>query len=155
MLRTGTVGEIRSGRLTRAHGHVVLAMRLHPRGMARALRDEFIAALAPERALLDDFHAARAASGDHDGAFDDVDYLRRFALSVEAVSHLARLAALARDRDVFLVCQCDAEQRCHRDLLLLAAHAWFGTEVAPPRHDYAAFAARLGAGHLARQDGHA
>ena len=63
----------------------------------------------------------------------------------EAVSHLARLAALARTQDVYLVCQCEKSLRCHRDMRLLAAHAWFGAEIAPPLHDYAAFTARLGA----------
>jgi hypothetical protein len=59
MLKKGCIDDLRSGELTRAAGHIVVAMCHYPRGLSKKLIDEYLKALAPDKKLLDDFHAER------------------------------------------------------------------------------------------------
>src|SRR5438046_1340610 len=125
MLKKGCIADLKSGALTKANGYIVVPMCHYPRGLARKSIDEYVKALAPEKKLLDDFHAERERlGGNHNAAFLSCDYQRRFTLSSEGISALERLAELSRTRDVFLVCQCALDQRCHRELLLIMARKW-------------------------------
>src|SRR5438552_9104936 len=119
MLKKGSVAQLRYGELSREDGHIVLPMCHYPRGLKKTLIDEYIKALAPSQALLDDFHAERERmGGNHNAAFLSCRYQERFTLEAPGVAALQRLAELARGGDVFLVCQCALDQRCHRELLL-------------------------------------
>jgi uncharacterized protein YeaO (DUF488 family) len=145
MLRKGTVADLFSGALTRAQGHIVVAMCLYPRGLSKAKRDEYCKALAPDRNLLDAFHAERERlHGDHNAAFLTCGYQRRFTLSVNGVAELKRLAELSAARDVYLVCQCEAGQRCHRELLLILAKRWWQAQTELRTFSYPEFEKRIG-----------
>ena len=59
MLKKGCVDDLKSGALSRSDGVIVLPMCHYPRGMSKARVDEYVKALGPSKALLDDFHAER------------------------------------------------------------------------------------------------
>jgi len=147
MLQQAAVQELFDGYITRASGHIVVAMRRHPRGLSKELRDEYLKDLAPAPDLFKDFLAAkRKLKGDHNYAFHTAGYERRFALTAEAIASLRRLAERSRTQDVFLICQCDERERCHRELLLLLARKWWDVETAPLRFEYPAFETRIRSG---------
>jgi uncharacterized protein YeaO (DUF488 family) len=127
MLKQASVADLKSGAVTRRDGHVVIVMRFYPRGLSRELRDEYLRSLAPEVALFRDFKARERAHGDHDRAFREVDYERRFTLGEEGLRDLRRLHEMSRERDVYLVCQCQVGQSCHRELLLRIARERFAS----------------------------
>lgn len=145
MLHQATVGDLRSSALTRAMGHIAVTMRSYPRGLRKELRDEYIAALSPERALFKDFYHFKREllGGDHNAAFHATRYQARFNLTAQAVAHLERLARMSGTRDVYLVCQCERAQRCHRELLLILAKKWFAAETGPLFNAYPEFVARI------------
>lgn len=144
MLKKGTVAQVRSGELTREMGHIVLPMCRYPRGLKKLLIDEYVKALAPIQELLDEFHAERERlDGNHNAAFLSCHYQQKFSIPHSGVEALQRLVELARDKDVFLVCQCDLDQRCHRELLLLCAKRWWHTPTELRKFSYPLFEARL------------
>lgn len=145
MLRQASVPDLTAGRVSRKDGLVVIAMRTYPRNVTKTARDEYLIDLSPEPELFRDFRAAFERTRDHEGAFADVDYEGRFTLSSSGMIELERLAKASHDRDVFLVCQCAVGERCHRELLLLAARAAFDAPAEQPRNAYPAFAKRLAA----------
>jgi uncharacterized protein YeaO (DUF488 family) len=145
MLRRASTADLTTGRISRADGYVVVVMRFYPRFLAKDRRDEYLRTLAPEATLFAEFKREDRRLGDHDGAFAAVDYEGRFWLAAAGRQDLARLVELASTRDVYLVCQCETEQRCHGDLLLLMAHSLFGAELPSMRQSYPVFCERLAA----------
>jgi len=92
-------------------GYRVLATRYWPRGVPRAAADEYVRALAPSEELLRSFK---------DGRIDWWAFRKRYLDEMkagEAQAELRRLAALAANRPVALLCVCKEESRCHRSLL--------------------------------------
>ena len=93
-------------------GHRLLVMHYWPRGIRKALVDEWQRALAPSRDLLGDLRS---------GAIDSPEYRRRYTL--EMASQPASAAAIEAVREraaretVTLMCWCHDEDRCHRTLL--------------------------------------
>jgi uncharacterized protein YeaO (DUF488 family) len=144
MLRKGTVDELKSGAISREAGHICVCMCHYPRGVAKALMDEYLKPLAPSAKLLKEFHDAREKLGNHNAAFQSIRYDEKFSLTAEAVEHLRRLSELSKEKDVFLVCQCGQDQRCHRELLLIAAKRWFGAKTELRKFSYPGFERRLG-----------
>ena len=126
MLKKGCVDDLRSGALTRSHGTIILPMCHYPRGLSKTHVDEYVKALGPDKKLLDDFHAQRdKLAGNHNAAFLASHYQDRFTLDSKGIDELRRLSELSSDRDVYLVCQCNLDQRCHRELLLIMAKKWW------------------------------
>ena len=141
MIRRMSVGALR--RTAEKPGYVVVVMRHYPRGLARETRDEYLADLAPESELFREFKERDRDSGDHDGAFDAVSYEKRFWLTSTGRSDLQRLASLSTTSDVTLVCQCDLEQKCHADLLMIMAKRMFGATADVDERRYPIFVARV------------
>ncbi len=146
MLKKGCVDELKSGALTKARGrHIVLPMCHYPRGLPKKLIDEYVKVLAPEKKLLDDFHAERERKdGNHNAAFLSCHYQKRFTLAPEGIAELQRLAELSGEEDVYLVCQCQMDQRCHRELLLIMAKKWWAAKTELRKFSYPEFEKRLG-----------
>ena len=136
MLKQGSVGDIKSGRLSRSDGYLVVAMRFYPRFLRKELRDEFIADLAPQKELLHDFNAAAKQLGNHNDSFAEVDYENRLELSPKAFSELKRLADLSKTKDVYILCVCKPGDRCHREILMLIANKLYGTKIDRVFHAY-------------------
>lgn len=143
MLYRASTKDVKDGRVNRRYGYIAVVMQHYPRFLAKDLMDEYVHALAPDRKLFSDFKAKDRELKNHDLAFDTVDYEARFELSAEGMGHLERLSALAIDRDVFLVCQCQSLERCHGDLLLLQARTFFNAKIQRPRLRYPTFETRL------------
>ena len=140
MLRTATVQDLTGSRVSREQGYVVVVMRRYPRGVKKLLMDKYATSLAPDEALLTDFlETRRSLAGSHNAAFEAVQYEERLHLSAEGLEDLAQLSEMSRVQDVFLVCQCRRDQRCHRDLLLLLAQARHGAEIEKLRFAYPRF----------------
>lgn len=145
MLKKGCIPDLKSGALTKSAGHIVVPMCHYPRGLAKKFIDEYVKALAPDKELLTDFHAERERlGGNHNAAFLSCHYQDRFVLSPEGIAELQRLAELSRERDVYLVCQCALDQRCHRELLLIMAKKWWRAPTELRTFSYPQFEARLG-----------
>lgn len=145
MLKKGCVAQLRSGELSRADGHIVLPMCRYPRGLKKDLIDEYVKALAPGANLLDAFHAERERlGGNHNAAFLSCDYQSRFSLDETALQALRHFAEMARERDIYFVCQCELNERCHRELLLICAKRWWQAPTELRAFSYPVFEARIG-----------
>lgn len=139
MLKQASIAQIKNKELPRHNSHLVVTMRFYPRFLKKELRDEFIAELAPDRDLLKEFNAAQKRLNDHNSAFADVDYNRRFELSQSAWQHLQRLAELSHSKDVYLACICAMGERCHREILLVLSARLYGCRIGDVFHDYPEF----------------
>lgn len=136
MLYRASVEDVKSGRADRRKGYLVVAMRFYPRYVTRELIDEYCPELAPAPELFAEFKAEERASGDHDGAFERVEYEKRFAVSDAGIAKLGELSELAKTKSVFIICQCRATQKCHVDLLLLLAKQRFDASISRLRAKY-------------------
>jgi uncharacterized protein YeaO (DUF488 family) len=145
MLQQATISQYKQAELSRANSHLVVTMRHYPRFLRRELRDEFLCDLSPETQLLAEFNAAQKRLADHNSAFAEVEYEKRFQLSARALEHLKRLAQMSANKDVYLACICRMGERCHREMLLLAATELFGCRIGPTFHSYPDFMARVDA----------
>ena len=141
-IRQASVSDLRKGNITRENAYVVVAMCFHPRGLSADLRDEYRADLAPDRELFKDFKAFEKTLG-HAAAFRQCEYERRFTLGATARVCLGELAVMSRQRDVYLVCQCELGMRCHREMLMLTARILFGAETDDLFHEYPLYLERL------------
>jgi uncharacterized protein YeaO (DUF488 family) len=144
MLRQASVHEIKAGKIKDKDAHVVIAMHSFPRGVSKELFDEYVASLSPGPALFKDFYAhKRDKKEPHNDAFVSCNYERRFGVPAQGLGELKRLAALSATKDIYLVCQCKPDERCHRELLLMMAREWYGAKTEPLRFEYKLFAKRL------------
>jgi len=143
MLRKGTVAQLKSGELTREQAYLAVVMRHYPRGIAKELIDEYCSELSPPAALLKEFLATRKKLGPHNTAFQACGYERKFTLTHAAIDELRRLSELSAQRDVVLICQCALNERCHRELLLIAARRWFSARTELRAFSYPGWEARL------------
>lgn len=143
MLLRAPVQALKAGQVSKRAGHIVIAMRHYPRYTPKDLSHEYVRALAPSEELFSAFQALDRKYKDHNRAFLEVDYERRFRLEGAGERELERLAALARSKDVYLICQCTYEERCHGDLLLLTARARYGAFVGAIPFEYSVFASGL------------
>ena len=143
MLYRFAVNELKAGALQRRYGYSVVVMQYYPRFVKKELVDEYLRTLAPDKELFTEFKALDRKFGDHDLAFEKVRYEERFSLSAAGVDDLKRLSALSLTQDVYLFCQCRATERCHADLLLLAARLWFRAPIQWIRVKYPRYEARL------------
>jgi uncharacterized protein YeaO (DUF488 family) len=130
MLRQATVKDISNRRITRRHGRIVVVTHYYPRYLKRPLIDEYEKRLAPTRELLEEFKSKEEAIGDHDQAFELVDYEKQFILSAGGLSELQRLAEEARGSEIYLVCHCSVGARCHREILMVLARDLYGAPIA-------------------------
>ncbi len=143
MLYRYPVKEVKSGALKKRYGYAVVVMQFYPRFLTKDLIDEYLRSLAPERTLFADFKKLDRELKNHDQAFADVHYEQRFSLSAQGREDLMRLSVLAAERDVYLLCQCKVTERCHADLLLMAARHLHGAGTQTLRHRYPIFEERL------------
>lgn len=142
MLKQASISEIRSGKISRKDGYLVAAMCFYPRGLKKELLDEYRAHLAPDRKLFKDWKEVEQKSG-HEAAFTETSYEERFTLAPDALESLRRLTDISLTRDVYIACQCEPGERCHREIVLLVAEHKFGAKIAPIHHEYPVFLKRL------------
>ena len=143
MLKQARVEDVANRRITRLHGLIVVVTHYYPRFLKRMMIDEYIKALAPTRELLTEFKDAEEKVGDHDLAFDSVNYESKFWLEASGFSELKRIAEEAKTRDVYLVCHCKVGQRCHREILMVMAHVLYQAPIAKLAFSWEGFRSRL------------
>lgn len=114
----------------------------YPRGLAKSARHEFSSKLAPDRKLLKDFKKAEKEVG-HNQAFAESNYEERFTLTTEAYAELERYSEISKERNVYLLCQCEIKDKCHREILLLTAQKLYGAEIDKVFHEYPVALGRL------------
>lgn len=142
MLRQASLAQIRSGQLSRRQGYLVACMAYYPRGLAKDRLDEYRANLAPDRELLTEWKEIERRDG-HEAAFKDSRYEERFTLEPDALESLRRLTDIAQKRDVYLTCQCEMGERCHREMLLLLARKKFAAEIGEVFNPYPQWLSRI------------
>jgi uncharacterized protein YeaO (DUF488 family) len=142
MLRQESINSVRAGILTKKQGYLVAGMCYYPRGLRKELIDEYNAALAPDRELFGDWKDVERMKG-HDAAFTATHYEERFQISAKALEDLRLLTEFSKTSDVFLLCQCEKGERCHREMLMLLANAKFGAEIDSVFHSYPKFIRRF------------
>ncbi len=92
-------------------GRRVLTTQYWPRGIPRTAVDEYVRKLGPSRELL---HAFKR--GETDWSAYTTLYLEEMQ-NQEAKTEIRRLAQLAQDETITLLCMCKDERICHRTLL--------------------------------------
>jgi uncharacterized protein YeaO (DUF488 family) len=130
--------------VTKRHGRIYVVTRYYPRFLKKNLIDAYYGVLAPTKELLAEFKEREdAMDGDHDGAFEAVDYESKFTLPEEGLARLREIAAESEQTTVYFVCHCAIGQYCHREILMLLAHELFGAKIATLTHPYEKFRERL------------
>ena len=148
MMKQARVEDIANRRITRLHGYIVVITHFYPRFLKRNLLHEYIKELGPVRPLLKEFKDMEVSLSDHDEAFEKIDYESKFTITEGGWAELRRLVELSSARDVYLVCHCSLGQRCHRELILLAAHRVLGASIVKLSHSYPVFSERFAKGAL-------
>ncbi|HEY3324604.1 MAG TPA: DUF488 family protein [Planctomycetota bacterium] len=143
MLKFGTLEELRNGDISRENGYVVVTMHRYPRGVRKNLMDEYQSRLAPDDQLLKDFLVEKRRLDNHNAAFAACHYEERFHLSPDALDELRRLSELSAKQDVYVICQCARNERCHRELLMILARTHFHARTQPRTFSYPKFEKRL------------
>jgi uncharacterized protein YeaO (DUF488 family) len=143
MLKQASVSDLITGRVSREKAYVVITMRRYPRFVNRMLRDEYLSSMSPDWKLFEDWISAKRRYNAHDGAFGKVRFEERFDVNDEGLEHLARLCAMAAEKDVYLVCQCHSGLRCHREFVLILARRLFKANAEKPKNKYPIFEKRI------------
>lgn len=128
MLKQGTVTQVRRQELPRHKSHIVLAMRRYPRGIRKEWVDAYAPSLSPEIGLFTEFRKFKEQYA-HNEAFKKTQFALRFRLDPLGFSQLKTLSDRSRSEDVYLICQCEMGQFCHRELLLLMAEDHFDVPI--------------------------
>lgn len=92
-------------------GRRILITRYWPRGVPKTATDEYNTKLAPPKELVQAFKHEKMR-WDH--------YVDRFLSQMAeepAQSEIERLAKVAADGPITLMCMCEDERRCHRSLV--------------------------------------
>ncbi|MGK5085420.1 hypothetical protein WDW37_19200 [Bdellovibrionota bacterium FG-1] len=143
MLDRASIAEVKTEKVSKSHGYLVVAMRLYPRFLPKILIDEYANSLSPDAALFGRYREFKKHSGHQNQAFQLAGYEQDFALSKEGMTHLARLASASDGQNVFLICQCDRSEFCHVDLMLLIAEKHFKARIGKLPYDYPDFRKRF------------
>lgn len=142
MLKQASVSQVRKQELTKNDGYLVIAMRFYPRGLKKELWDEYRSELAPQAELFKEWKEFEAEFG-HEAAFEKSDYESRFELSRRSLAYLEELSKMSQEKNVYLICQCDLGERCHREMLLLMAQKLFHAQTDSLSHSYPVFEKRI------------
>ena len=143
MIDRVSVAEVKTGRISKSDGYLVVAMRLYPRFLPKGLVNEYAKNLSPDVALFGRYREFKKQSGKQNQAFQLAGYEQNFALSKEGMSDLARLSITSRNQNVHLICQCDRQEYCHVDLMLMIAESHFSASIGKPPYHYPEFRERL------------
>ena len=147
MFKQASVNEIRAGQIRRPEHYVAVCMAHYPRGLKKELMDEYRVNLAPDRQLFSEWKDFEEKFG-HEEAFVRSNYENRFIISPQGFESLRRLLDVSHKKDVYLVCQCEVGERCHREMVLLAAQHVLAAKIGPIHKSYPDFESRLKANRI-------
>ncbi len=143
MLLRASISEIKNGRITKRDGHLVVTMRHYPRFLSKSLTDDYKPELAPAKELFTRYREIKKTVSDQSEAFEQAQYQNKFTLSEAGLTALKELTALSREKAVYMICQCEKNERCHVDLMLLIAENKCGAAIGSVPFDYTEFRERL------------
>jgi uncharacterized protein YeaO (DUF488 family) len=143
MLKRASISEIKNGTLTKKHGHLVVTMRMYPRFLSKSLVDDYKQSLSPQKDLFERYRDFKKQVGDQSEAFELAQYQQKFALSQIAMNELSELIELSKKQDVYMICQCEKNERCHVDLMLLIAKVKLAADIGKLPFSYTEFCANL------------
>lgn len=138
-LRRASISEIKSGEISKKDGLLIVTMRMYPRFLSRTLVDDYRPLLSPQKDLFERYREIKNRIGDQNEAFELAQYQHEFTLSPEGLQVLRELAETSKHQDVYMICQCAKNERCHVDLMLLIAQKNWGPEIGDLPHVYSRF----------------
>jgi uncharacterized protein (DUF488 family) len=142
VLTQGSVDQVRKQEIPRVGSHIVIAMCFYPRQIKKEWRDDSITALGPDRTLFNEWKSWERQVG-HEAAFAKVNYEARFTPTPIALYQLKKLAEISLEKNVFLICQCQVGERCHREMLMLCAREKYGAAISEVFNQYPVFSTRI------------
>lgn len=143
MLLRASVSEIKNGTITKEDGYLVVTMRMYPRFLSKSLIDDYRQSLSPQKELFERYREIKKQIGDQNEAFELAHYQRKFALAPTGFQELRELAKVSKKQDVYMICQCERNERCHVDLMLLIAKKDLGAKIGELPYEYSEFCANL------------
>lgn len=139
MLLRASISEIKNGTITKKNGYLVVTMRIYPRFLAKSLIDEYKQSLAPQKELFEHYRINKKKLEDQNQAFELAKYQQKFALTNEGLQNLKELVELSKKQNVYMICQCEKNERCHVDLMLLIAKTNLGAKIGELPYKYPEF----------------
>jgi uncharacterized protein YeaO (DUF488 family) len=143
MLLRASVSDIKNGTVTKEDGYLVVTMRMYPRFLSKSLIDDFKQSLSPQKELFERYREIKKQIGNQNEAFELAHYQRKFALAPTGLQELRELAEVSKKQDVYMICQCERNERCHVDLMLLIAKKKFDGKIGELPYEYSEFCANL------------
>jgi uncharacterized protein YeaO (DUF488 family) len=143
MLLRASISEIKNGIVTKKDGYLVVTMRMYPRFLSKSLIDGYKQALSPQKELFERYREIKKQIGDQNEAFELSHYQQKFALEQAGLQELRELVKVSENQNVYLICQCETNERCHVDLILLIAKKELGAKIGELPFEYFVFCANL------------
>ncbi len=143
MLNRTSISEVKAGVVSKVDGHLVVAMRQYPRFLNKGLIDEYLQCLSPAPKLFSRYREFKKKLSDQNRAFEFAEYESDFELADEGLRRLEILSEICDQRNVFLICQCAGNEKCHVDLILLMASRLFGAQIGKLPFEYRVFIERM------------
>lgn len=139
MLLRASVSDIKNGTVTKEDGYLVVTMRTYPRFLSKSLIEEYKQSLSPPKELFARYREIKKQISDQNEAFELAHYQRKFTLTPEGLQELQLLVERSINQNVYLICQCEKNERCHVDLLLLIAKRKMGALIGELPFEYSEF----------------
>lgn len=143
MLKRTSIAQVKSGQISTADGYLVIAMRVYPRFLPKFLIHEYVQSLSPQAGLFGRYRDFKKSGHTQNEAFTLAEYETVFELNDDGMKNLSRLTNLSKKQDVYMICQCDFDEYCHVDLMLLLAHSQFNGIIGDLAFEYPIFRKRL------------
>jgi uncharacterized protein YeaO (DUF488 family) len=99
--------------------------------------------LSPQKELFEQYRANKKQLEDQNQAFELTKYQQKFKLTTDGLQNLQELVELSKKQDVYMICQCKQNERCHVDLMLLIAKTNFGAKIGELPYKYSEFLSGL------------
>ncbi len=139
MLKRASISEIKDQKITKADGYLVVTMRMYPRFLSKSSIHDYRQSLAPQKELFERYRELKKETNDQNYSFEKAGYQKLFQLSPLGLRELAELAELSKKQDVYMICQCQRNERCHVDLMLLIAEREFNAKIDSLPFDYSVY----------------
>jgi uncharacterized protein YeaO (DUF488 family) len=143
MLLRASISEIKNGTITKENGYLVVTMRMYPRFLAKSLIDDYKHSLSPQKELFEHYRENKKQLSDQNQAFELAKYQQKFALMSNGLQDLRELVELSKKQNVYMICQCERNERCHVDLMLLIAEKNLGANIGKLPYKYSEFCEKL------------
>lgn len=143
MLLRASVSDIKNGTVTKEDAYLVVTMRMYPRFLSKSLIDDFKQSLSPQKELFERYREIKKQIGSQNEAFELAHYQQKFTLTPTGLQELRALVEVSKKQDVYMICQCERNERCHVDLMLLIAKKEFNAKIGELPYEYYEFCAKL------------